>query len=104
MAVATNTTAARLGTQLGAGLDITAWLLDDSEASVTPFARIAQYDTQDDTPAGFKTSAKHDVDVITVGVNIKPIDQIVFKADYQFYDDSADANVDQLNLAAGYVF
>ncbi len=66
--------------------------------------RVEQYNTQDSTPTGFKASDAYDVSVITTGLNIKPIDQIVFKLDYQMYDDDANANADQFNLAAGYVF
>jgi hypothetical protein len=92
------------GWYVEAGLDITDWLMSDTEATITPFVRYSQYNTQDDTPAGFKTSSQNDIDVVTVGVNLKPIDQIVFKIDYQFYDDSADTGNDQFNLSAGYVF
>ncbi|MEM7393215.1 MAG: hypothetical protein AAF492_12795, partial [Verrucomicrobiota bacterium] len=78
--------------------------VESGEKSITPYVRYEEYNTQEDTPAGFKTSAKYDVEVITVGVNYKPIDEIVFKADYQFYDDEADSVSDQFNLSMGYVF
>ena len=74
------------------------------EASVTPFVRYEVYDTQSSIPAGFMRSGGNDVEVVTVGVNVKPIDEIVFKADYQFYDNQADSANDQFNLAMGYVF
>lgn len=79
-------------------------LRDTEEQSLTPFVRYEQYDTQDEVPTGFSASGKYDVDVVTVGLNYKPLDEIVFKADYQFYDNEADSGVDQWNLAMGYVF
>ncbi len=78
--------------------------VDSGETQVIPFIRYEAYDTQDSVPAGFAESGENDVEVITVGVNYKPLDEIVFKADYQFYDNEAGTGEDQLNLAMGYVF
>jgi hypothetical protein len=77
---------------------------ESGEKSLTPFVRYEQYDTQRDVPGGFKRSGQNDVTVTTAGLNFKPIDEIVFKADYQFYDDKADALDNQFNLSMGYVF
>ena len=77
---------------------------DTGEKSLTPFIRIEEMNTQVSSPAGFETSSEHDVEVITIGLNFKPLDEIVFKADVQFYDDAANKNPDQFNLAMGYVF
>jgi len=78
--------------------------VDSAERSLTPYIRYEEYNTQEKIPPGFMTSGKHDVEVITTGLNFKPLDQIVFKADYQFYDDIANSIGDQFNLAMGYVF
>ena len=86
------------------GVDVSAWVMPGSDASLTPFVRIEEYNTQDDTPAGFLTSGKYDVEVTTIGLNYKPMDTIVFKADYQNYDNGAGSGVDQFNLAMGYEF
>ncbi|MDA0989134.1 MAG: hypothetical protein O3A51_00090 [Verrucomicrobia bacterium] len=85
------------------GFDVLAATADD-ERSLTPFVRYESYDTQDEIAAGFKRTGKTDVEVITVGVAAKPIDEIVFKADYQLYDNKANSATDQFNLAMGYVF
>ena len=77
---------------------------DTDECSLTPYVRYEEYSTQEKIPPGFLASGMNDVEVITVGLNFKPLDQIVFKADYQFYDDSASSTGDQFNLAMGYVF
>lgn len=85
------------------GLDI-ASLAGADQLAVIPFVRYEEYNTQDKTPDGFRTSGATDVEVITAGVNVKPREEIVFKVDYQFYDNEAGTGVDQLNLAMGYVF
>ena len=74
------------------------------ERSLTPFIRFSRYNTQDSIPDGFKRNGTMDVEVTTIGVNFKPLDEIVFKADMQFYDNAAGSGVDQFNLAVGYVF
>jgi hypothetical protein len=74
------------------------------ERALTPYVRVEQYDTQDEVPAGFVRSGKHDVEAVTVGINFKPIDEIVLKAEYQFVENEASTLDDQVNLALGYVF
>ena len=93
-----------VGWYLTLGYDVLPALGVNGEASLTPFVRYSEYNTQDSTPAGFKSSGKYDVEVITVGVQYQPIDEIVFKADYQMYDDAGGSGDNQLNLGVGYVF
>lgn len=71
---------------------------------LSPFVRFEQYNTQDKVPAGFKQGKATDVEVVTVGVNYQPMEEIIFKADFQFYDNAAGTGVDQFNLGLGYVF
>jgi hypothetical protein len=93
-----------VGWYVQAGYDVLSLIGHDGEAALTPFVRFSEYNTQDSIPAGFRQSGKYDVEVITFGVNYQPIDEIVFKADYQVYDDAADSTDNQFNLAVGYVF
>ena len=79
-------------------------LLRPGEASLSPFVRYEQVDTQSEVPDGFEASGMNDFDVVTVGVNFKPIEELAFKAEYQFYDDEADSMSDQFNAGIGYVF
>lgn len=78
--------------------------LRPGEASLTPFVRFEAYDTQDEVPGGFTASGKNAVDVTTVGINFKPIEEIVAKAEYQFYDNDAGTASDQMNIGLGYIF
>lgn len=79
-------------------------VLNPGEASLTPFVRYEEFNTQDKVPAGFTASGKNDVHLTAVGLNFKPIEEIVLKGEYQFYDDEADSLSDQLNLGLGYIF
>lgn len=88
---------AQVGYDLFSGLDM-------DEQALTPFIRYEKANTQDSVPAGFKADQAYDIELITVGLNYKPIDEIVFKADYQFVEDAAGEGTDQFNLAMGYVF
>ncbi|HSG32196.1 MAG TPA: inverse autotransporter beta domain-containing protein [Thermodesulfobacteriota bacterium] len=71
---------------------------------LAPFVRYEQYDTQKDVPAGFLRNPANDRDVLTFGLNYKPIPNVVVKVDYQVRDDEADSSNNQINLGLGYVF
>lgn len=73
-------------------------------ASLTPFVRWESVNTQVEVPAGWTPDPATDVDLLTVGLAYKPIEQLVIKADYQDWSNGADTGVDQLNLALGYIF
>ncbi|HEX4952735.1 MAG TPA: hypothetical protein VF017_05000 [Thermoanaerobaculia bacterium] len=91
------------GTYLQAGWDVLS-VFGSGQAALIPYARWETFDTQSAVPAGFLRGAARDVESLTVGVAWKPIDRIVFKADYQDYDNGAGTGVDQVNVALGYTF
>ena len=90
------------GWYVEAGLEVLSG--GEGQCSLTPFVRYEEYNTQDKTPAGFKVSGANDAEIITLGVALQPIEQIIFKADYQIKDNAAGSADDQANLAMGYVF
>ena len=71
---------------------------------LVPFARWESYDTQASVPAGFARNPASDVDVLTVGIEWFPFEQVVVKGDWQDVDNGAGTGVDQINLALGWVF
>ena len=77
---------------------------DFDEHSLTPYTRVESYNTQKKTPLGFLGKNNNKVDVIIIGINFKPMDEIVFKADYQLYDHLESSSDNQFNLAFGYIF
>ena len=76
----------------------------DSRQTLMPFARWESYDSQREVPPGFARNPANELEVLTVGVNWKPIEQLTFKADWQDINNGAGSGVDQFNLALGYIF
>jgi len=70
---------------------------------ITPFFRYENYDTQKSVPSGFERNPKNDRTEYTLGVNYKPIPNVVVKADYQWLKNEASDN-SQFNFGMGYVF
>lgn len=74
------------------------------EKALIPFARYESFDTQKEVPVGFERNPELDVESLTVGLSFKPIDEVVFKADFQNFKNRAGTAVDQINVAIGYLF
>jgi hypothetical protein len=55
-------------------------------------------------PAGFSEDPASERDVLTVGLGVKPVTNVVFKADLQRHRNAARSGVNQFNLALGYLF
>ena len=71
---------------------------------LAPFFRYEKFDTQKEVPAGFERDPANDRTQYTIGVNYKPIPNVVIKAEYQNLDNAADEATDQFNFGLGYVF
>lgn len=70
--------------------------------SLSPFFRYERYNTQSNMPTGFAADPENADRVMTAGISFKPDPQVVFKADYQkFQQNSAK---DRINLGIGYMF
>ena len=74
------------------------------EQALIPYARWEAFDTQSQVPAGFARNPSRDVESLTLGLAYQPIDPLVFKIDYQNYDNGAGTGLDQFNAAIGYIF
>jgi len=72
--------------------------------SLTPFVRWEELNTQDRVPAGYLADPANDREILTLGIQFQPLDQLVIKVDYQDVDNGAGTGVDQFNISAGYVF
>ena len=73
-------------------------------ASLVPFIRYELINTQMAVPVSFSKDPLSRFDVITAGINYKPISQVVLKGDYDRFVIQDGKGVDQLNLSVGYVF
>ncbi len=72
--------------------------------AVTPFLRYERLNPQDRVPAGFEKDPSLDEHVWTAGLGVKPLHNVVFKADYQWFSNRAGTGVNQFNLGAGFLF
>ena len=88
------------GYYVEAGYDVLALFAPDSSKSLMPYARFETIDTQHEVPTGFASDAANDTDVLTFGLRFQPISGLVFKAEYQDFDDAPDG----MNVAMGYAF
>lgn len=88
------------GWYVEAGYDLLQVLRPGSRSSLTPFVRYETLDTQAKVPAGFDSKGANDNQIVTFGLSFKPIDQLVFKLDYEDWDGGAD----RWNLLMGFVF
>ncbi|HSC33737.1 MAG TPA: hypothetical protein VLG45_00545 [Thermodesulfobacteriota bacterium] len=71
---------------------------------LAPFVRWDAFDTQAHVPSGFERNPANNRKDLTIGINYKPIPQVVVKAEYQWLDNNADESQNQINFGLGYVF
>ena len=88
------------GWYVEAGYDVASAFAPDSGHQVIPYMRYEAVDTQAQVAASLTPDPAQKDNVITMGIDWKPIQNIVFKAAYLDWDNSTDA----LQLSLGYVF
>ena len=76
----------------------------DTPVSLMPFVRYEHVDTQHEVPAGFTRDLARVGDFRTLGVELKPIPNVVVKADYQWITNEAGTGRNQFNVNLGYAF
>ncbi len=71
---------------------------------LAPFVRWEQYDTQAKVPSGFSRNPENDRNDLNIGINYKPIPNVVIKAEYERLANEANESNNQFNFGLGYVF
>ena len=79
-------------------------LFCDTKATLEPFFRFEQWDTQHKTPTGFERDNSQDVNLYVAGLHFRPIPQVVFKVDYRHFDQRGDSRAHEAQALVGYVF
>jgi hypothetical protein len=74
------------------------------QRALIPYARGETLNTQDAVPVGFGVNPDTDIRSLTLGLEFKPIEQVVVKADYQIVHNRARTGADRFTLLLGYVF
>ncbi len=72
--------------------------------SVTPFVRYERLDTQRRVPPGFARDPANRRTVLTAGVDVKPLTNVVVKLDVQRIRTDARTGTSQVDLGLGYLF
>ena len=74
-------------------------------ADATAFVRYDDWDTNHEMPSGVPADDSLDREEVTVGVDFKPVQNFVVKADYQFRDHEGTGDpADGFNLGVGWEF
>jgi len=71
---------------------------------LAPFFRYEQFDTIAEAPAGFADDPDFDREIFQVGLDYKPIPNVVIKADYRNWDSEGTDLPDEFNLGLGFMF
>ena len=91
------------GWYIEAGYDILP-LFMETRASLEPYFRYETYDTQKEVSDQFARDRSKDIDLYVVGLQFKPIPQVVFKVDYRHFDPVAGDRANEIQALVGYVF
>ncbi len=86
------------------GYDVMPMLFPESAQYLAPFFRYERLDTVASAPTGFADDLSQDKEIFQVGLNYKPIPNVVIKADYRNWDSAAGDLPDDFNLGLGFIF
>ena len=86
------------------GYDILPLLVPDTLQYLAPFVRFEMLDTIANAPAGFADDDSKEQRIFQVGLQYKPIPNVVIKADYRNVDSSGGDLADDINLGVGFIF
>jgi hypothetical protein len=86
------------------GYDILPHLIADTAQYLAPFFRYEQFDTIAETPDGFLDNGNLDRQIYQVGLQYKPIPNVVIKADYRNISAETGSVPDDFNLGLGFIF
>ena len=87
------------------GYDILPLLFNDTNQALLPFFRYEHYNTQATAPNGFAADLSQDKQIFQVGLNYKPIPNVVIKADYRNVSNKKGTHdPDSVSLGFGFIF
>lgn len=86
------------------GYDILPHIFPNSTQYLAPFFRYEKMDTLASIAAGFSDDLTKDLEIFQIGMNYKPIPNVVIKADYRNFKQKAGAAPDDFNLGIGFIF
>ncbi|MDP3331741.1 MAG: hypothetical protein Q8Q40_03315 [Methylococcaceae bacterium] len=87
-----------------AGYDVLPWFLPETTQYLAPFFRYEHLDTIASAPDGYEDDGKQDREIYQVGLQYKPIPNVVIKADYRNFKAKKGSMPDDFNLGFGFIF
>ncbi|MBF8300696.1 MAG: hypothetical protein HW394_1066, partial [Acidobacteria bacterium] len=76
----------------------------DTPIALAPYVRYEQVDTQHRIPGGFVRDLSRDGVLKTLGIELKPIPNVVLKTEHQWVTNEAGTGRNQFNVNLGYAF
>jgi hypothetical protein len=92
------------GWYVEAAYDVLPLIWPSTTQYLAPFFRYEQFDTIAEAPAGFADNPDFDKRIYQVGLDYKPIPNVVIKADYRNWDSEGKKLPDEFNLGVGFMF
>ena len=86
------------------GYDILPHIISNTDQYLAPFFRYEQYDTLAKVPVGYADNENLDRQIYQVGLQYKPIPNVVIKADYRNFVAKKGIVADDFNLGFGFIF
>jgi hypothetical protein len=86
------------------GYDILPLIMPDTTQYLAPFFRYEKLNTIAKAPAGFANDPTKDWQIFQVGLQYKPIPNVVLKADYRNFTAKEGPLADDFNLGFGFIF
>lgn len=86
------------------GYDILPHFLPKTTQYLAPFFRYEMYDTIAKAPNGFKDDPSKNQQIYQIGLQYKPIPNVVIKADYRNFEADQGYIADDFNLGLGFIF
>lgn len=86
------------------GYDVLPLLFHDTNQYLAPFFRYEKLDTIAKAPGGFADDLTKDWEIFQVGLQYKPIPNVVIKADYRNFVAKQGTLPDDFNLGIGFIF
>ena len=86
------------------GYDILPHIFPETGQYLAPFVRYERMDTVASAPTGWADDLTKDREIFQVGLQYKPIPNVVIKADYRNFDSEGGDLPDDFNLGLGFIF
>lgn len=86
------------------GYDILPHIFPETEQYLAPFFRYERMDTVASAPTGWADDLTKDREIFQVGLQYKPVPNVVIKADYRNFDSAGGNLPDDFNLGIGFIF